>query len=120
MTQPEIDQLVARLNAVKDHMTVQDVQEEFGYPADYIRRFCKKQGITLLSHMERNLLYIKQVHHILTIDKIARNLGMDEAYIKRISDAAGIKLMEREKPLFMEGRRMRKSSTEVYANHKQQ
>lgn len=110
MTRIQINQLIELLNTVKGHMTAQDVHEEFGYPADLIRRFCSKHNIVLLSHKERNLLYIKQVCHILTIDRIARNLGMDEAYIKRISDAAGVRLLQPEKPLFLEGRRLRMSN----------
>lgn len=106
MEHNEIARMVETLNSVKEHMTVQDVHDEFGWPADYIRRACKKYGITLLSHKERNLLYIKQVCRVLTIDKIAHNLDMNEAYVKVVAEAAGLKLMEREKPLFLEGRRM--------------
>jgi hypothetical protein len=114
MTHIEITRMLAILNTVKDHMTVQDVEEEFGYPADYIRRTCRKHGITLLSHMERNLLYIRQVAHVLTLEKIAHNLDMNEAYIKKVAEDAGIKLIEREKPLFLEGRRMNLARQTTY------
>jgi hypothetical protein len=109
MTQTQIDQLVDILNNVKGHMTAKDVEEEFGYPAEDVRRVCRRYNITLLTHSERNLLYIKQVCEILPIDKIARNLGLGEEYVKVMAKGAGIKLLQPEKPLFLEGRRMRLS-----------
>lgn len=106
MLQSEIEQLVEILNAVKGHMTCLDIHEEFGYHTDYIRSTCKKYNIVLLSHTERNVLYIRQVCGVLTIDRIARNLGIQEDHLRRIAKDAGIKLLEPAKPLFLEGRRM--------------